>query len=175
MSLLCLAISVAAATGQTKRKNPPPPPPPLQAPQAPQAPGAPPLPQPVPLPVPVPLPLDKNAGIFKFKEETHDYGTVPEGPVAECDFEFKNVGKKPITIANAKGSCGCTVPQWPHEPILPGKSSMIHVTYNTTGRVGKINKTITLTSDAQQQTMTLFIAGEVTPKDANAANAPQAH
>src|SRR4051812_2994080 len=58
-----------------------------------------------------------NAGIFKFEEETHDFGTVPEGPTAEYDFEFKNVGKEPIVITEAHGSCGCTVPTWPHEPI----------------------------------------------------------
>src|SRR5690349_8589094 len=79
---------------------------------------------------------DPDAGIFKFKEETHDYGEVLEGPLAECDFEFKNTGKKPIVISEAHGSCGCTVPKWPNEPILPGKKGTIHVAYNTSGRQG---------------------------------------
>ena len=108
--------------------------------------------------------IDPKAGIFKFKEEIHDYGTVPEGPKAECDFEFKNVGKKPITISNAKGSCGCTVPDWPREPILPGKSGKIHVSYNTDGRPGRIDKIVTVTSDAAQNVIMLHITGDVTPK-----------
>lgn len=117
--------------------------------------------------------IDKDAGIFKFKEETHDYGDVPEGPKAECDFEFKNVGKKPIVIKEAHGSCGCTVPQWPQEPILPGKKAKIHVVYNTEHRPGPISKTVTINSDAQQQPMVLNIRGNVIAKPKTAdATAP---
>jgi hypothetical protein len=114
---------------------------------------------------------DPEAGVFKFKEETHDYGEVPEGPMAETDFEFKNVGKKPIVINEAHGSCGCTVPKWPNEPILPGKKGTIHVTYNTSGRQGPIDKAITITSNAQQTPMILHIKGYVKPKPAEAAPA----
>ena len=68
---------------------------------------------PVPSPTPAAAPApDPNAGVFKFKDKdnTHDYGEVPQGPTAEYDFEFTNTGKKPITISEAHGSCGCTVP-----------------------------------------------------------------
>jgi hypothetical protein len=107
---------------------------------------------------------DQDAGKFKFKEETHDYGEVPEGPLAEYDFEFVNAGKKPIIIAEAHGSCGCTVPKWPTEPILPGKEGKIHVAYTTNGRQGPIQKDVTITSDAQQKPMVLHIKGYVKPK-----------
>lgn len=104
---------------------------------------------------------DKNAGIFKFKEETHDFGEVKEGPAAECDFVFKNTGKSPIVISNAHGTCGCTIPSWPKEPIMPGKSGTIHVSYNTSGRVGPIVKDVVITSNAQQSPMMLHIKGTV--------------
>jgi hypothetical protein len=113
---------------------------------------------------------DPDAGKFKFKEETHDYGEVPEGPFAECDFKFTNTGDKPIIITEAHGSCGCTVPEWPHDPILPGKKGMIHVKYNTTGRQGPISKDVIITSNAQQSPMTLHITGTVKPAVANIAN-----
>ena len=60
---------------------------------------------------------DPDAGVFKFVEGTHDYGVVPEGPFAECDFVFKNTGKKPIIITESHGSCGCTVPDCPVSPF----------------------------------------------------------
>jgi uncharacterized protein DUF1573 len=107
---------------------------------------------------------DPNAGEFKFKEETHDYGEVPEGPLAGCDFEFKNTGKSPIIITEAHGSCGCTVPSWPHEPIKPGGKGVIHVDYNTQGRQGMIMKDVIITSNAKQTPMVLHIRGTVKPK-----------
>lgn len=111
---------------------------------------------------------DPNAGKFRFEEETHDFGEIMEGPSAECDFEFRNVGKSPIIITQAKGSCGCTVPKWPTEPILPKHKGKIHVTYNTQGRVGPINKDIYITSNAQQNPMKLHITGYVKPAAENA-------
>jgi len=117
---------------------------------------------------------DPDAGVFKFKEKdnTHDYGEVPEGPTAEYDFSFKNTGNKPIIISEAHGSCGCTVPTWPHEPILPGKKAKIHVTYNTTGRPGPIMKEVTITSNAQEKSTVLHIRGTVKAKPAETTPAP---
>ena len=116
---------------------------------------------------------DPDAGKFKFKELSHDYGEVMEGPLAECDFTFKNVGKKPIIISEAHGSCGCTVPKWPSDPILPKHSGTIHVTYNTAGRVGAISKDVYITSNAQQNPMRLHISGVVKAKpDAKKPDAP---
>ena len=118
--------------------------------------------------VPTAPPVDPDAGEFKFKEETHDFGEIPEGPLGETDFEFKNTGKKPIVISDAHGSCGCTVPTWPKEPILPGKKGVIHVAYTTNGRQGPIMKDVTINSNAKQQPMVLHIRGTVKPKPAAA-------
>ena len=154
ITLFCIAISTAALQAQDQHPAPPPPPMPPHHPEQ-----------------PAPSPVDPKAGKFKFEEETHNFGTVPEGPQAECDFEFKNVGKEPIVIKEAHGSCGCTVPTWPHDPILPKHSAKIHVTYNTQGRAGQISKEVFITSNAQQSSMKLHITGTVTPKDAVTAPA----
>lgn len=158
ITFLCLSFSAAVATAQDLK------------------PGAP-LPAPTPTtvtpapPPPPPAKVNPDAGKFKFTEETHDFGEVPEGPLAEYDFEFKNVGKEPIIIQEAHGSCGCTVPKWPQEPILPGKKGVIHVAYTSAGRPGPINKDVTINSNAQQSPMVLHIRGNVKPKPAEAAPA----
>ncbi len=103
-------------------------------------------------------------GKFRFEEETHDFGEIMEGPLAECDFEFKNVGKSPILISEAHGSCGCTVAKWPTEPIQPKRKGVIHVTYTTYGRVGPIDKDIFLTSNALQSKVKLHLTGIILPK-----------
>ena len=100
---------------------------------------------------------------IKFNQEDHNFGNVPEGPSVSYDFEFKNIGKVPIIFSDVHGSCGCTVPVWPKEPILPGKSSKIAVTYSTQGRQGQINKTVTVTSNIG--TKILKISGNVDKAD----------
>ena len=144
ITLFCLSIATVAVKAQDKHAPVPPPPP-----------GA-----------PAPADKDPDAGIFKFKDadNTHNYGEVPEGPQAEYDFEFKNVGKKPIIITEAHGSCGCTVPKWPTEPILPKHKGVIHVTYNTDHRPGPIMKEVTITSNAMDKSTVLHIRGTVKAK-----------
>jgi hypothetical protein len=157
-SLLCLSVGAISAVAQDNH--------------APVKPAAPAPVAATPPPAAAKPAPDPDAGIFKFKEETHDYGEVPEGPLAETDFEFKNVGKKPISITEAHGSCGCTVPKWPTEPILPGKKGVIHVAYTTQGRQGMIMKDVTINSNAQQSPMVLHIRGTVKPKPVDPAAAP---
>ena len=102
-----------------------------------------------------------NAAEFKFEETEHNFGTLEEGPKVTHVFNFSNTGKEPLIITSARASCGCTVPQKPEKPVLPGETREITVTYNTKGRVGKFNKAITLTSNAKQSTFILKIKGEV--------------
>jgi hypothetical protein len=93
---------------------------------------------------------DKKGGAeFKFKEETHDFGTLKEGPDASHIFEFTNVGNEPLIIQNASASCGCTTPEWPKEPILPGKKGKITVVYHTQGRVSPFTKDVYIVSNAK--------------------------
>jgi hypothetical protein len=104
---------------------------------------------------------ETTAPVFEFENETHDFGTLPEGPKVTYEFKFKNIGKEDLVIKTAKGSCGCTVPEWPTEAIKPGETGVIKATYNTQGRPGPFNKSITLTSNAYTPTKRLFIKGTV--------------
>jgi hypothetical protein len=98
-----------------------------------------------------------------FTKETHDYGTIKYGADGSCSFEFKNTGNAPLIISNAKGSCGCTVPEWPKEPIAPGAKATIKVKYDTK-RPGAINKSVTITSNAvNEPTKVIRIKGNVLP------------
>jgi len=80
-------------------------------------------------------------------KEVHDYGTMKQGANGECVFTVKNTGTAPLIISNCKGSCGCTVPQCDKAPIPPGGTQKIKVKYDTK-RVGPINKSVTITSNA---------------------------
>lgn len=105
-----------------------------------------------------------------FSKETHDYGTIENGANGQCTFEFKNTGNAPLIISNAKGSCGCTVPSWPKEPIAPGASASISVKYDTK-RPGAINKSVTITSNAvNEPSKVIRIKGNV--KEAPSSGAP---
>lgn len=100
---------------------------------------------------------------IEFEEDIHNYGDVPHGGNGTFAFVFKNVGTEPLLITNAKGSCGCTVPTWPQEPIAPGKTASIDVTYDTQ-RVGAINKSVTIMSNAVNDPVKVIqIAGTVLP------------
>lgn len=102
---------------------------------------------------------------ISFEQLVYDYGTILEGDPGECEFVFKNTGKEPLVLSNVYSSCGCTVPNWPKDPIMPGKSSAIKVKY-ATSRIGGINKTITVVSNAAENSkVTLRITGTVKKKD----------
>jgi len=84
---------------------------------------------------------------ISFKKETHDFGNMKQHGDASTEFMFENTGTEPLIISNAKGSCGCTVPQWPREPIMPGETAAIKVKYDSK-RLGPINKSVTIASNA---------------------------
>ena len=100
---------------------------------------------------------------IKLEKLVHDYGNVMQGGNGECEFKFTNNGKEQLVITNCMGSCGCTVPQCPKEPILPGKSSVIKVKYDT-NRVGGIYKTVTVNSNAKSGNVVLTIKGNIEAK-----------
>jgi hypothetical protein len=109
---------------------------------------------------PVKVEENPNAPEISFEALVHDYGTVPYGGDGVCTFKFTNTGKEPLILQQPQSSCGCTVPSWPKEPVLPGNSDEIKVTYNTK-KVGPINKTITVRSNAKTNTIVLRITGKV--------------
>lgn len=104
-----------------------------------------------------------NAPVITFEKTTHDYGTVYKGGDGSCEFKFTNTGVEPLILSNCASSCGCTVPDWPREPILKGKSAIVKVKYDT-NRIGPINKTITVTSNANNSPIQLRIIGNVVEK-----------
>ncbi len=101
-----------------------------------------------------------NAAEITFENEVHDYGTIKVGADGTCEFKFKNTGKEPLIISGAKGSCGCTVPTYPKEPIMTSQTGIIKVHYDTK-RVGAFTKTVTISSNAKTDTKVITIKGVV--------------
>jgi len=104
--------------------------------------------------------VDKNAPMFKFETEVVNYGDIARNSDGNRVFKFTNVGKSPLIITNVKGSCGCTVPTSPKEPIMPGEQGEIGVKY-ATNRIGPFSKTVTITSNATQSNKVVTIKGKV--------------
>ena len=104
-----------------------------------------------------------NGPYIRFEKVVHDYGTLEQGADGTCEFKFTNTGNEPLILNKPTSSCGCTVPTWPKEPILPGKGDVIKVTY-ATHNVGIINKTVTVTSNAKNSRVVLSIKGTVIAK-----------
>lgn len=100
---------------------------------------------------------------FQFAEESHDFGTITEGDVVEHTFTFTNTGDAPLIIQSAKGSCGCTVPTWPKEPIPVGGTGEITAQFNSKGKPNIQNKTVTITANTWPKQSTLRIKAMVTP------------
>jgi len=112
-----------------------------------------------------------NQAAFKFTEEEFNFGTIMQGDQVKHDYEFTNTGKEPLIISSAAGSCGCTVPEWPKEPIAPGAKAVIKVTFNSAGKQGVQDKTVTLQSNAKQNPLVLHLKGNVDkPIEQPAAN-----
>jgi len=101
-----------------------------------------------------------NAPEITFETETIDYGTIKQGEEGTREFKFKNTGKEPLVISNARGSCGCTVPTWPKEPVMKGQTGILKVHYDTK-RVGAFTKTVTIESNAKTSPKVVTIKGTV--------------
>jgi hypothetical protein len=103
---------------------------------------------------------DFTGPVFEFDSEVIDYGEIAHNSDGNRVFKFKNTGKSPLIITQVKGSCGCTVPTKPEEPIMPGAMGEIKVKY-ATNRIGPFSKTVTITSNAFEGTKVLKIKGRV--------------
>ena len=102
---------------------------------------------------------------IEFEEDSYDFGEIMEGEKVVHLYKFKNTGKEPLVISNAKGSCGCTVPEWPREPIPVGGSGEIRVQFDSKGK-GKVGgatqaKKVTLTANTDPAQTFLNIKGKV--------------
>ncbi|MCB0547791.1 MAG: DUF1573 domain-containing protein [Phaeodactylibacter sp.] len=117
-------------------------------------------------------PIDTvNVAKMAFEEETFDFGEVDEGAIVEHTFHFTNNGKAPLLISSARSTCGCTVPDWPKEPIAPGEKGMLKVKFSTQGKKNQQTKPITIVANTYPATSKVFIQGFVRPAD-NGEEAP---
>ena len=94
-------------------------------------------------------------------ETSFDFGEIHQGESVTHEFILKNSGDAELIITAAKGSCGCTVPEWPKSPISEGEEAVIKVTFNSAGKSGKQNKTVTLVSNSIPNTKVISIIGNV--------------
>jgi hypothetical protein len=99
-----------------------------------------------------------------FENKEWDFGLIEAEEIVSYSFEFVNSGSDPLIISSAKGSCGCTVPEWPKVPIVPGERGFIDVTFNSKGKKGKQNKRVTLTTNVVPSQQLLIVKGEVKTK-----------
>ena len=111
--------------------------------------------------------------VMQFESDTHDFGTITEGEKIQYAFKFKNTGNGDLIIRSANGSCGCTVPEYPHEPVPPGGSGIINITFNSSGKHGMQHKTVTILSNTVPNTTVLNITGEVLNADGTVNNTPE--
>src|SRR5688500_2701082 len=93
-------------------------------------------------------PAAKSGPIITFEKNTHDFGDIFQGNKLEETFKFANTGTEPLNITNVQVTCGCTVPKWPRDPIMPGAKGEITVAFNSAGKMGKQNKVVTVVSNA---------------------------
>lgn len=106
----------------------------------------------------------KKGPIMSLESLTVDYGTIEENAEPLRIVKFTNTGEEPLIITNARGSCGCTVPQWPKQPIMPGETSQIEIRYDTK-RVGPFNKTVRITTNENNDGHTITVKGKVVKKE----------
>jgi hypothetical protein len=116
-------------------------------------------------------PVNPNAPSFKFEVEEHNFGKLEQGKSVSYDFKFKNTGKEPLMISDATATCGCTKPTFAKDPIKPGGTGVISVTFNSTGKNGEQDKAITITSNAKENPKIIHLKGLVEVKPAEPAPA----
>jgi hypothetical protein len=103
---------------------------------------------------------DNEQAEFKFNEEKHDFGKIPQGTPVTTIFEFTNIGKSPLIISDVKPTCGCTIAHFTNTPVKAGEKGEITITYNAAAAM-PFNKTIVVTSNSKTPTKYLNIVGEV--------------
>ena len=110
--------------------------------------------------------LDKTPKTsIKFNKDSHDFGNIEQDTENKYSFAFTNTGNEPLKIKNAKGSCGCTVPNYPKEPIMPGKTGQIDVVYKPAKQKGNQSKTVTVSANTNPENTILRISANVNSPD----------
>jgi len=107
------------------------------------------------------VPADGNYPTMTFQKEEYDFGTIKQGDKVSTDFQFKNTGEADLIITSARGSCGCTVPDYPKTPIKPGETGNIKVSFDSKGKQGKTSKTVTILCNTQEGNKILKINANI--------------
>lgn len=102
-----------------------------------------------------------DAPVFKFVKESYDFGQITDGEKVSYDFKFTNIGKSPLIITSATATCGCTVPDYPKEPVAPGAEGVIRVVFDSAGKLGMQNKVVTISANTVPELTQLNILGNV--------------
>ena len=102
-----------------------------------------------------------NSPVFKFEKEVYDFGEIKDGEKVTYDFKFKNIGNSPLIISSATATCGCTIPEYPKEPVAPGAEGLIRVVFNSAGKAGMQNKIVSITANTVPSLTELNILGNV--------------
>lgn len=105
-----------------------------------------------------------SGAVISFKEKSVDFGDIVQGQKVEHTFTLTNSGTEPLIISNVAATCGCTVPSWPKEPIAPGNSAEIKVSFNSTGKMGKQNSVVRIYSNATEPIEKVSLISNVLPK-----------
>jgi hypothetical protein len=110
------------------------------------------------------IPRDANTPNMKFETLLHDFGNINEGDKVETEFVFTNTGRTDLIITDAKGSCGCTVPDYPKTPVKSGATEKIIVVFNAKNKSGNQTKTVTLFTNTENKTEILTIKAAIQPR-----------
>jgi len=102
--------------------------------------------------------------VITFQEPSHDFGDIYQGDKVNFTFKFENTGNLPLVLSNVLVQCGCTATEWPREPIPPGKSGKIYISFDSSGKMGRQNKVITIVSNADNTHERVKILTNVLPK-----------
>jgi len=105
--------------------------------------------------------MSDTVPIITFEQEEFDFGTIQQGDKVSRTFHFTNTGGVPLKLESVRASCGCTTPEWPKDPIMPGQSSKIEVVFNSAGKLGSQKKSITVRSNANPSIKVVYLKGKV--------------
>lgn len=106
----------------------------------------------------------KDSTTVEIIDSAYNFGSVTDGEKVEYSYRFKNTGAKPLVIVSASASCGCTVPEKPEKPIMPGETGFIKVVFDSRGKVGETHKPVTVVSNANPGFPPLMLTGKVLAK-----------
>ena len=101
---------------------------------------------------------------FTFEQEEHNFGQIRDGDIVSHTFRFTNSGEAPLIISKATAACGCTVPQWPKQPIPVGGSGEIQVQFDSSNKPGMQNKVVTITANTESKVKKLLIRAQGNPR-----------